>query len=150
MSANAPAYEGLWKACMLCKGILAPDGCHFGSQACMRGRLAHPLDLSEPLLKSPNRPPLPSFFPTSRTQVLWPAKSTSLSSQGMVKAQLGTPVTPQKGATLEGAGAALACLLARAGTLAAAERSRDRLAKLSLHADKGLLFNDLCKIFDID
>ena len=62
----------------------------------------------------------------------------------MVNAQLGTPVTPQKGATLEGAGAALAGPLARAGTLAAAERSRDRLAILSLPSDKGLLVNDLC------
>ena len=128
-----------------------PDVQSFGLSAMLGWRvLAHPLDLSDPLPKSPNRPPLPSFLPTSRTQVLWPAKSTSLSSQGMVKAQLGTPVTPQKGATLEGAGAALACPLARAGMLAAAERSRDRLAKLSLHSDKGLLFNDLGDVFDID
>ena len=135
---------------MLCKGILAPAGPHCGSLACMHGKVAYPLDLSEPLPKRANRPPLPSFFPTSRTQVLWPAKSTSLSSQGMVKAQLGTPVTPQKGATLEGAGVALACPLARAGMLAAAERSRDRLARLSLHSDKTLLVNDLCNNFNID
>lgn len=101
--------------------------------------LAYPLDLSEPLPKSPNKPSLPSFLPTSRTQVyqvLWSAKSTSLSSQGMVNAQLGTPVTPQNGATLEGAGAALAGSTASAGTLAAPERIRERLERMSLHPEK--------------
>ena len=67
-----------------------------------------------------------------------------------MNAQLGTPVTPQKGATLEGAGAALADSLASAGTLAAAERSRNRLANLSLHSDKALLVSDLCDVFNVD